>query len=105
MFGSPAVARGIAYQPVMNGVLEARDAASGDLLWSFRTEASRENAGWALTADGRFNMPMLFPSNNGEASILAAGRQFSTGSMFSSPLVAGNTIYVGSTDGNLYAIE
>ena len=105
MFGSPAVARGIVYQPVTNGVLEARDAATGELAWTFRTDASRENASWALTADGRFNMPMLFPSNNGEASILAAGRQFSTGSMFSSPLVAGNTVYVGSTDGNLYAIE
>ena len=105
MFGSPAVARGIAYQPVTNGMLEARDAANGNLLWTFRTDASKENAGWALTGDGRFNMPLLFPSNGGEASILAAGRQFSVGSMFSSPLVANNTVYVGSTDGNVYAIE
>ncbi|HEX4331255.1 MAG TPA: PQQ-binding-like beta-propeller repeat protein [Usitatibacter sp.] len=105
MFGSPAVARGIAYQPVTNGMLEARDASTGELLWTYRTEASRENAGWALTADGRINIPMLYPSNNGEASILAAGRQFAVGSMFSSPLVADNTVYVGSTDGNLYAIE
>ena len=105
MFGSPAVARGIAYQPVTNGILEARDAATGELLWTFRTESSRENAGWALTADGKFNTPMLSASSNGEASILAAARQWSTGSMFSSPLVADNTVYVGSTDGNLYAIE
>ena len=105
MFGSPAVARGIAYQPVTNGMLEARDASNGELLWTFRTDASKENAGWALTADGRFNMPMLFPSGGGESSILSAGRQFATGSMFSSPLVANNTVYVGSTDGNLYAIE
>ena len=105
MFGSPAVARGIAYQPVTNGMLEARDASTGGLLWTFRTEASRENAGWALTADGKFNAPMLFASSDGEAAILGARQQFATGSMFSSPLVANGTVYVGSTDGNLYAIE
>lgn len=105
MFGSPAVARGIVYQPVTNGMLEARDAASGELLWSFRTDASKGNAGWALTADGRFNMPMLFASSNGEGSIVAASRQFGVGAMFSSPVVADNTVYVGSTDGNVYAIE
>jgi outer membrane protein assembly factor BamB len=105
MFGSPSVARGIAYQPVTNGMLEARDAATGDLLWTFRTEASRENKGWALTAEGRFNNPMNFPSGNGEAQIIATSRQFSVGSMFSTPWVAQNAIYVGSTDGNVYAIE
>ena len=105
MFGSPAVARGVVYQPLTNGMLDARNAANGELLWTFRTETSKENAGWALTSDGRFNMPLLFPSNNGEESIRGAGKQFATGSMFSSPLVANNTVYIGSTDGNLYAIE
>jgi len=105
MFGSPAVARGIVYQPMTNGTLEARDAANGNLLWTYRTEASKENAGWALTADGRFNTPMLFPSNGGEVNINGVGKQFAVGSMFSSPMVARNTVYVGSTDGNVYAIE
>lgn len=105
MFGSPAVAGGVVYQPVLNGTLEARDLASGDLLWDFKTEASRENRSWVLTSDRRFN-PLIFDrSGAGMAGIVGTDRQFSIGSIFSSPLVAGGTIYVGSSDGNVYALE
>jgi outer membrane protein assembly factor BamB len=105
MFGSPAVAGSVVYQPVLNGTLEARDLASGDLLWDFRTEASLENRSWVLTADRRLN-PLIFDrSGAGLAGIVGTDRQFSVGSIFSSPLVAGGTIYVGSSDGNVYALE
>ena len=105
VFSSPAVAAGVVFIGVLNGTLEARDLATGELLWDFRTEASRENPGWALTADRRFNVPMLYRSNNGEAEIVATTKQLAVGSMFSSPLVADGVVYVGSTDGNLYALE
>jgi outer membrane protein assembly factor BamB len=105
MFASPAVAGNVVYQGVLNGTLEARDLAGGDLLWSWRTDASKENRGWALTADGRFNMPFLFPSNTGEATIQGTGRQASVGSIFSTPLVADGVVYFGSADGNVYALE
>ena len=85
--------------------LEARHLNSGELPWEFQTEASRRNQGWALTADGRFNVPMLYWSNWGEARLAATVRQFGVGSIFSSPLVTGGVVYFGSTDGNLYALE
>jgi outer membrane protein assembly factor BamB len=105
MFASPAIASGVVYQGVLNGTLEARDLASGELLWGFQTPTSRDNAAWALTADRRFNTPMLYRSAAGDASIAGTVRQFGVGAFFSSPLVAGGAIYVGSTDGNLYALE
>jgi outer membrane protein assembly factor BamB len=105
MFGSPAVAGDIVYQGVTNGTLEARDLDSGDLLWEFRTESSKRNHYWVLTAENRFNMPMLFRSRAGDAAVVTVDRQFSVGSFFSSPLVANGVLYVGSTDGNLYALE
>jgi len=105
MFGSPAIARGVVYQPVLNGTLEARDLATGDLLWEFRTQASRDNAAWALTADGKINGPMLYRTTNGESQVVAGALQFAVGAMFSSPLVADRTVYVGSTDGFMYALE
>jgi len=40
-----------------------------------------------------------------EASLLAEYRQFSVGSIFSSPLIANGVVYFGSTDGFLYALE
>jgi len=105
MFASPAVAGSVVYQPVTNGTLEARDLATGELLWDFRTEASRANRGWALTSERRFDIPMLFRRSDGESQIVSVWWQWGVGSFFSSPLVADGRIYLGSNDGNLYAIE
>ena len=105
VFSSPSVAGSVVFVGILNGTLEARDLDSGELLWEFRTEASRRNKGWALTADGRFNVPMLYWSNWGEAPLAATVTQFGVGSIFSSPLVIGGVVYFGSTDGNLYALE
>jgi outer membrane protein assembly factor BamB len=105
VFASPAVAGDIAYVGVLNGTLEARDLATGDVLWEFRTAASQRNDGWVLTAERRFNLPLLYPSPWREAPIVAAMRQFSVGSIFSSPLVVGGVVYFGSADGALYALE
>ena len=105
VFASPAVAGSVVLVGVLNGTLEARDVADGALLWAFRTEASKRNDGWTLTADGAFNMPMLYPSNWGEAPIAATVRQFGVGSIFSSPLVVAGVVYFGSSDGTLYALE
>jgi eukaryotic-like serine/threonine-protein kinase len=105
MFSSPTVARDVVLIGVLNGTLEARDLASGALLWEFQTEASRRNAGWVLTAERRFDGPLNYSSSWHEQPLAAAVRQVGVGSMFSTPLVVGGVVYVGSTDGNLYALE
>jgi eukaryotic-like serine/threonine-protein kinase len=105
MFSSPTVAGDVLLIGEINGTLQARDLTSGAPLWEFRTEASRANAGWVLTADGRLNSPWLFPSAWRESTAVAFERQSSVGSIFSTPLVAGGTVYVGSADGRMYAIE
>ena len=105
VFSSPSIAGSTVYVGVLNGTLEARDLASGELLWEFRTEASKRNVGWVLSADRRFNSALLYASSWREAPIVATALQFGVGSIFSSPLVVGGTVYFGSTDGNLYAVE
>lgn len=105
MFGSPAVAREVVYLGILNGVLQARDLKSGEVLWEFQTEASKQNREWALGVDRKFNGALLFRSAWREAPITSLERQFSVGSFFSSPLVANGTVYIGSADGYLYAIE
>ena len=105
MFSSPSVADNVVFTGILNGSLEARDLASGALLWEYQTETSKRNAGWVLTADRKFNGALTFPSQWREASIVATAQQFAIGAIFSSPLVVGQTVYFGSTDGNLYAIE
>jgi outer membrane protein assembly factor BamB len=105
VFSSPVIAGDVILFGVLNGTLEARDRKTGELLWEFQTEASKQNKGWVLTADRRFNSSLLFPDNWFPATIVGQDRQISVGSIFSSPLVLNGIVYFGSTDGYLYALE
>jgi outer membrane protein assembly factor BamB len=105
MFSSPTVVNDVALIGVLNGTLQARDVNTGEALWEFRTDASKQNKGWVLTADRKFNSPLLFYSGWREVPIVGTDRQMSVGSIFSSPLVANGVVYFGSTDGFLYALE
>ena len=105
LFSSPAVTNDVVFIGVLNGTLEARDRNSGELLWEFQTEKSKQNANWVLTAERRFNVPLLFFDAWREAPLVSADRQFAIGAIFSSPLVAKGVVYFGSTDGFLYALE
>jgi outer membrane protein assembly factor BamB len=105
MFASPSLAGSVLLQGELNGSLQARDLATGALLWDFQTEASRRNAGWGLTRERRLNAAMLYPRGWHDAMAIGAARQSAMGSFFSTPLVVGRTVYVGSADGRLYALE
>jgi eukaryotic-like serine/threonine-protein kinase len=105
MFSSPAVIGDVVVIGVLNGTLEARDINTGEVLWDFQTDASKQNKGWALTADRRFNQPLLFYSSWREIPAVANDRQVSVGSIFSSPLAVNGVVYFGSADGFLYALE
>ena len=105
VFSSPTVVGGVVYLGVLNGTLEARDLNTGELLWDYETEVSRQNRDWVLTADRKFNTPMIFLSGWREAPIVGADRQFGIGAIFSSPLIVNGVVYFGSTDGYVYALE
>jgi len=105
MFSSPAVGSDVVFIGVLNGTLEARDLKTGDLLWDFKVEKSKENDGWVLTSDRKFNGPFLSHSNWREAPILATDQQIRLGGIYSSPLVVNGVVYFGSADGYVYALE
>ena len=105
MFSSPAIAGDVVLIGVLNGTLQARDLKTGEVLWNFETETSKENTGWVLTKDRAYNEPLLYHSSWREAPIAAADREFAIGSIFSSPLIVNGVVYFGSADGYLYALE
>jgi outer membrane protein assembly factor BamB len=105
IFSSPVIAGDVVLMGVLNGTLQARDLKTGEPLWDFQTETSRQNKGWVLTADRKFNEPMFFTSIWREAPVVGTERQFDIGAIFSTPLVMNGVVYFGSTDGNLYAID
>jgi outer membrane protein assembly factor BamB len=105
MFSSPVIAGDIVLIGVLNGTLQARDLKTGEPLWDFQTETSKQNKGWVLTADRKLNAPMFFSSSWREAPMVGTERQFNIGAIFSTPLAMNGTVYFGSNDGNLYAID
>jgi outer membrane protein assembly factor BamB len=105
VFSSPAIAGGMAYFGAFNGKLYAVNLATGAFAWEFQTEAGRQNALGVLGPDGNVDPKTARPFDT-VADLFAGGEKlFSLGSIVSSPTVVGGVIYVGSTDGNVYALE
>lgn len=99
VYSSPAVVRDTLYVGSTEGTLVAVDLRSGRVAWKFATEASTQN---------RAAIPSYFaPFASDFYDDLLAGynKLLTLGPILSSPVVAGGMVYVGSVDGNLYALH
>jgi outer membrane protein assembly factor BamB len=107
VFSSPAVAGELAYVGVSNGRLLAVDIKSGKLAWDFQTEGSKADPLKMLKADGSLNNDLIFAPyfHDYQDMVLAFYRIFSVGAVWSSPVIDHGTVYFGSTDGFLYALQ
>ncbi|MGB7900916.1 MAG: PQQ-binding-like beta-propeller repeat protein [Halobacteriota archaeon] len=99
-YSSPAISNGVAYLTVcgVNDTLYALNATTGTQLWN--TTA----AGDPVVANG-----VVYAENGNEVTALNASTganvwNYTTGGVESSPAVVNGVVYVGSDDGNIYAI-
>jgi outer membrane protein assembly factor BamB len=104
IFSSPAIAGGMLYVGTHLGKLLAIDLSSQKLAWTFETDASRQNGPALTKADGSPNYQGAFVDNFYDNMVSGVSKMMSVGAMLSSPVVVNNVIYVGSTDGFLYAL-
>jgi outer membrane protein assembly factor BamB len=105
IFSSPAIASGMAYFGAFNGKVFGVDLKTGQFVWEFQTPAGRKDALGIVGPDGRPDFQAIFRSHFYDDMYRAGERLFSLGAIVSSPAVDRDVIYVGSTDGNLYALE
>jgi outer membrane protein assembly factor BamB len=87
--GTPAVSDGLLYVPSYDGKFYALDAKTGKLKWRFTTGGERR-----FEAKGLNGMQ---PKNQTFADAYDV--------FLSSPVVVNGTVYFGSGDGNLYALD
>ena len=81
-------------------------AKSGQLAWEFQTEASKTDRMKVLNPDGSLNREAFAPIfGDFEDMYIDFYRYISIGAIISSPAVVDGVVYVGSMDGNLYALE
>jgi len=106
VFSSAALAGGLAYFGSHNGRLYAVDATTGQLAWQFQTEASKRDPMQIQDGDGRLRPESFAPVfGDFEDMYIDFYRFVSVGAIMGSPAVDGGVVYVGSLDGNLYALE
>ena len=103
-FSSPALAGNTAYVGTSDGCLHAIDLGDGHITAEFETDGYKRNAPIWVEPDGTFKLSM-YPDNTLDGTIVGRERMFSLGSILSSPAIAGGVLYVGSTDGNVYALR
>jgi eukaryotic-like serine/threonine-protein kinase len=104
MFSSPAIAGGTLYIGSNQGRLNAIDLRTQKVAWSFETEDSKKNGPTYTKPDGTPNYEAAFFDFFYDDMVTGVQKMMAVGAILSSPLVAGNIVYVGSTDGNVYAL-
>jgi len=104
-FGSPSIAGNVIYIAGQDGLLRAIDLTSKNTLWTFQTEASRKNLASLTNAGGEPDYQSAFASSFYDDTVIGVGKMHSVGMILTSPVISDNIVFVGSTDGNLYALE
>jgi len=105
MFSSPAIAGNTLYIGSQQGKLYAIDLGAQKQAWSFETDGARENGPSLTKADGKPKYEAAFTDSFYESMVIGVDKMQSIGMVLSSPVVVGNTVYFGSTDGNVYALK
>jgi outer membrane protein assembly factor BamB len=104
-FSSPALVNQTLYYGSSDGWLHAMNASDGRIVTEFESDGSRSNAAQYIDEKGHMKMEALFPDFTYDGMVIGVHRTFTLGSFVSSPVVAGGVLYVGSTDGNVYALR
>jgi outer membrane protein assembly factor BamB len=107
VFPSMAVAGTTLFVGNFAGTLTAVDLAAEKPIWVFETDGAKQNAKALTTAAGSIKFEAVFASPNlfYDDMVIAVGKLLSMGTILSSPVVVDDTLYLGSTDGNLYALK
>lgn len=104
-FSSPAVTADRVFFGSSEGWLRALDPHSGKVLVELASDGARQNLPAYLKPDGEVNFQALYPDRTLDGLIIGIHRMFTVGSFLSSPSIVDGVLYVGSGDGQVYAIE
>lgn len=104
-FSSPSLAGGFLYIGSHRGEVLAVNLKTRHVAWEFQTEDARRNGPTYTNADGTPNYRAAAHDSFYDQLVIANDRLMTVGAVLSTPLVDGNTVFFGSWDGQLYALE
>jgi outer membrane protein assembly factor BamB len=103
-YSSPALANHTAYFGTFAGRLYAVDTRSGRVVARFITDGAARNLPAHLDANGNLDVSSFYSEFTLDGVFVALERIYALGSIPGSPVVANGLLFIGSTDGTLYAI-
>lgn len=104
-FSSPAIAGERAFFGAFDGRIHAVDLERQIYTGTFETDGFKQHGPALLDAKGEIKSAVVWTGETLEDVTLGLrGKIFSMGSFLSSPTIGGGMLYVGSVDGNLYAL-
>jgi len=109
LYSSPAISRRTVYFGDFTGNFYALDLRSGGKNWqTFATDSRKLRAAGILNQKGELDFSYAGAKEDltlYASSVKVMDAFYTMGSIVSSPAIYGSSIYFGSADGNLYAIE
>lgn len=104
-FSSPSIASGVAFYGTSDGWVRAVDIRTGQFKAHFQTDGSRENGAKWTDEKGVLQSGRMYPDRTLDGMMIGMRTMFTVGSILSSPTIVDGVLYVGSTDGQVYAIR
>jgi eukaryotic-like serine/threonine-protein kinase len=104
VYSSPAIAGNTLYVGSTAGTMNAVDLEKQSIIWSFATDAAKQNGPALTKPDGTSNYFGAFGSDFYQDVVAGYAKLETIGEVLSSPVVVDNVVYFGATDGNLYAL-
>ena len=101
-YDKPAIRDSTVFFGCFNGKLYGVDAGTGAIKWEFQTDGSKENYNEVYDKNDHFRPD--FPIYGKDYEV-AEKMIHKMGAILSSPVIAGDVIYFGSSDGKLYAVK
>ena len=102
VFGSGVVRYDHIYFGTFDGKMIAAEIKTGIEKWEFQTKGSKENYASIFDASGNFiNSFQLYGKDMKQTERMI----LDLGAILSTPVISQNTLYFGSADGNVYAVN
>jgi eukaryotic-like serine/threonine-protein kinase len=104
MFSSPSIAGNSILIGSHEGKLIAIDTKSQKVAWVFQTDGSKANGATYTKPDGTPNDGAAFTDFFYDDMVSGVQKLMSVGAVLTSPVIVDNTVFIGSADGNIYAL-
>jgi eukaryotic-like serine/threonine-protein kinase len=103
-FASPIIAGEMLYTGSHSGKLFAIDLKEQKTAWEFQTDGAKKNGAAYTNADGTPNYAAAYAGDFYDDMVVGVHKLMAVGSIYASPVLANGVLYVGSTDGAVYAL-